>query len=400
MPTAIDQRLASLWHRGRIDLHADVERIVHALDHPYHELLRALLGLAGDPPENLTAAVDRAIADAFGAARWLMGHRFERIAKASHRRAFQDFARTVPRKWFRALHPAYFTERVADEPVKKRLTDEEWEEKLAAYTFEPPDAAAVAEFLDHKGPGGLAWDERLQHWEGPVRDQLKSQLTQGLSAGEGLSGLRARLKPLVDGVNYKAQRIARTEGRRVAELSQQRVMSQAGDLIAAQEILATLDVNTRPHHALRHGKRYDRQQDGSFVAADGEHLPDLPDEPNCRCFPSPILATPEEFAQNAALAADFRNASADLIPDPGAYVQWWTAAEEPRRIAAVGVRRYRTAEQRLGRKPEWTDFLLPNGKLIPIAQLKGEDMPAWERRRAAVEEIIQQREALLRRAAA
>jgi SPP1 gp7 family putative phage head morphogenesis protein len=246
----------------------------------------------------------------------------------------------------------------------------------------------------------MRYYERLKSWDGHTRTSILEQLTQGFSAGEGLSDLRARLKPLVGGANYKAQRIARTEGRRVAELAQQRVLQQAGDLIGAQEIIATLDENTRPEHALRHGKRYERQQDGLFRADDGTYLPDLPDAPNCRCYASPVLATPEELLNDPAMAADFQNASADLIPDPAAYVNWFTAAEEPKRIAAVGVKRYRLAQKRLGRTPEWTDFLDRDGRLVPVARLRTESLADWEARRAGVEEVIRQREALLGRAAA
>jgi len=397
MPSAIDQRLASIWHRDRIDLHAEVERITAAVEHPYRVLLRTLLGLAGDPPDKLGPVLDRAMTEAFDAARWLIGKRFARLAKNAHKRGLQGWAQTVPRRWMRRL--GVFRERVAGEPARKKLTPEEWEAELANLTFPPPSQADIEAWLDHKGPGGLAWDERLKSWEGPTRDALRSTLTEALSAGEGLSKMRKRLEPLVGGINYKAQRIARTEGRRIAELAQQRMTRQAGDLIAAQEIIATLDERTDPEHALRHGTRYNRQEDGSFVADDGTPAPDLPDRANCRCFLSPVLATPDEFLNDAALAADFANASADLIPDPAAYVNWFTAAQEPQRIAAVGARRYRLARERLGRQPEWTDFLTPEGRLVPVAQLRSEDLPAWERRRAAVEEIIRRREALLARAA-
>jgi len=415
MPTALDRRLASIWHRDRIDPHADVERGVGQIDRPFGDLLRALVGLASDPPADLALHVERVTAKAFHAAEDIIRARFQQIAKAAHRRATDGLVATIPRKWFRVL--GVFREKIADEPVTKPMSDAAWRRELASITFRPPSAEEVAEMLNHKGPGGLAWDERLGYWSGAARERIKRQLQIGIgqapqirayaalyprgdSGGESLLQVRKRLEETLRAPRYQCQRIARTEGRRVAELSQQRTIQQAGDLIAAQEIIATLDANTDPEHALRHGKRYDRQPDGSFVASDGEHAPDLPDRANCRCFLSAVLAMPGEFAQNAALAADFANATAETIPDPSAYVQWFTGAEEPQRIAAVGVRRYRMARKRLGRQPEWTDFLQPDGKLVSAKRLRSESLADWEARRAAVEQVIRQREALLKRAAA
>jgi len=398
MPTAIDQRLASIWHRDRIEMHADVERLVRALEHPFNELFRGLVGLAADQPDAWQDPAMRLVDEAFQSAAFIIRRRFAKLAQDAHARALGGFAQTVPRRWFRAI--GVFQERIADEPAKPKMSAEEWEAALAEMTFQPPSQQDIEAWLDHKGPGGMAWDERLRSWEGPTRDALRSELTQGLAEGEGLSALRARLKPLTEGITYKAQRIARTEGRRIGELAQQRTVQQAGDLIGAQEIIATLDQNTRPEHALRHGKRYDRQPDGSFVADDGEVLPDLPDAPNCRCFASAVLATPEEFLTDPALGADFANATADTIPDPSAYSQWFLAAEEPVRIAAVGVRRYRAAQSVLDGAPEWIDFIGPDGRLLSPQAIKGESVAARQARRAAVEEIIRRREAMIARAAA
>lgn len=395
MPNALDQRLASLWHRDRIDLHADVEKITDDLNALFQSMYRHLIALATDPPRALDAAVDQALEQSFAAAISHVHRRFRQIANAAHARATHGFAVAVPRKWFRVL--GFFWERIgeAEEPARKSMSEEEWEEKLAAYVFPPPDEESVSRWLDHKGPGGLSWDERLRSWEGQTRAAIRSELQQGISAGEGLRPLRARLRPLVDDATWKAQRIARTEGRRVGELAQQRAVQQAGNLIAAQQIVATLDERTRPEHAMRHGKQYDRRDDGSFIAADGEHLPDLPDAPNCRCFASPVLSTPREFIKDPALGADFVNATADTIPDPAAYHDWFAAAEEPQRRAAVGSQRYRIVQARLEEDPEWEDFLELDGKLVSAKKLRRETVAQREARKAAVKRVIAQRQALL-----
>ena len=111
---------------------------------------------------------------AFAAARAQIRKGLERTARDAHKRALAGFASTVPRKWFRVL--GIFRERIAGEPVQQRLTPEEWEAELASMTFPPPAAEDVAAFLDHKGPGGLAWDERLASWESRTRDLIHGEL--------------------------------------------------------------------------------------------------------------------------------------------------------------------------------------------------------------------------------
>jgi hypothetical protein len=182
-------------------------------------------------------------------------------------------------------------------------------------------------------------------------------------------------------------------------MAQQRLVQQAGDLIAAQEIIAILDERTRDHHAARNGKRYERQQNGSFVAADGEELPDLPDEPNCRCFASPILAGADELLADAPeLGADFANAAAEVIPDPSAYSVWFDDASPSQRAAAVGVGPYRAAQGVLDVEPDWENFIGADGKLMTAKAIKGESVADRERRLAGVRKTIQGRETLLVRA--
>jgi SPP1 gp7 family putative phage head morphogenesis protein len=396
VPTAIDQRLASIWHRDRIDLHADVERLVASLGQPYRQLFRGLMGLAADDEAPTDREIDELLATAHHAAEQQIKARFARQAEQAHKRALGGFAATVPRRWFRVL--GVFRERQA-EPAKPKPSKDEWERELADMTFPAPSKQDVDQWLDHKGPEGKAWDERLAYWQADARGRIRGELTQAFTSGEGLSKIRGRLKPITDGLNYKAQRIARTEGRRIGELAQQRMIQQAGDLVAAQEILAVLDERTDPEHAARHGTRYERQQDGTFISADGEPAPDLPDRANCRCYLSPILADMDKLLDDAPeLGADFANASAEVIPDPSAYSTWFDDATPSQQAAAVGVGRYRAAQAVLDVQPEWEDFLDPDGRLMTVKAIKGESLADREARLAAVRQSIEARRALLTQA--
>ncbi|NCC94795.1 MAG: hypothetical protein EOM10_16270 [Opitutae bacterium] len=289
------------------------------------------------------------------------------------------------------------------EPIAQRtISREEAMELIRKLAFKALTPDQVEAYLAG-GSGGIAWDERLQYWDSQARDRLLSELVQGVSAGEAVADIRKRLEPITDGIRYKAQRIARTEARRVAERSQMDAYAEMGDMISGMQVIASLDQWTRPEHAARHGKVYRRQKDGGFVADDGEVMPELPDKPNCRCYPSPLLAPPEEFLADPALKAEFANAQADVIPDPAAYTQWFSAASEKERTLAVGVRRYRAMERRLsgtGQRPEWPDFLDAEGRLVSPATITRETPAASAERKQAATDAITRREQLYQQAAA
>jgi hypothetical protein len=105
---------------------------------------------------------------------------------------------------------------------------------------------------------------------------------------------------------------------------------------------------------------------------------------------------------NPALAATFRNDSGDVAPDPLAYDRWFSAASVPRRKKAVGARRYAAVTARLGpgERPQWGDFVYPDGKLVPAAVLKAESQAARMARRGEVHAAMRRQEDYLRQVAA
>ena len=424
MPNPIEQRLASRGAQQQIAVLARSERAAVNVGRVYDRLLRSLLALVGDG--GVTDAMARDARDAAqqaaSDARAALRADLEATARWSRGATVDAILRTVPLRWFRALVPelavvpmpeALLTEKLADtppiaadyeyEPIAQRtISREEAMELIRKLAFKALTPNQVTEYLAG-GSGGIAWDERLQYWDSQARDRLLSELVQGVSAGEAVADIRKRLQPITDGIRYKAQRIARTEARRVAERSQVDAYAEMGDMISGMQVIATLDQWTRPEHAARHGKMYRRQADGGFVADDGEVLPDLPDRANCRCYASPLLEPPEEFLKDPALKAEFANAQADVIPDPAAYTQWFAAAGEKERTLAVGVRRYRAMERRLsgtGQRPEWPDFLDAEGRLISPAKITSETPAASAERKQAATDAITRREQLYQQAKA
>ncbi len=400
MPNAIDQRLASLTHQQRIRSLARVDRLTRRVGLIYNRMGRDLLRLASVPEADVVQQIDRTIDDAFKDVHLTMLDGFESEFLDSYKGAANSMIRAVPWGWFRLANPVVVE---AEEPVIE-LTRAQKREIIESTLFPPPDGEAVERALNHAGPDGLVWDERLAYWNGPAREEIRTILISGMSdPGVGVASLRKALEPAVGNVRFKAQRIARTEGRRMAELGQQEAYAGVSELIDSMQIIATLDIHTRPAHVIRDGKTYKQQANGSYVAADGEFLPDLPDEPNCRCFASPILKVPKEIENDPAVAAQFENAARNVIPDPAAYVLWWATADDKARKQAVGARRLSIVTKRLasrGMVPEWEDFLDPDGNLVSIDRLKRQTWKAWDGRKAKVREVIGQRELLLRQIAA
>lgn len=423
MPNAIEQRLASRLARQKIAMLGRSERAAVAVGRVYSQLLRDLLALAGG--DGVTEAVLREARDvteaAATAARETVRRDLAASVKASRKAAIDVLVGTLPLRWFRAVAPelaaAALPEAVLPErdpgtggvsaeydfePIaRRRISRDEAMALIRELAFHPLSDAEVEAYLAG-GANGIAWDERLRHWDSQARGQMLSQLVEGVSLGEDVTGLRKRLQPIAEGVAWKAQRIARTESRRVAERAQVDTYAELGDMTSGMQVIASLDQWTRPHHAARHGKVYRRRADGGFVADDGEPLPELPDEPNCRCYLSPLLAPPEEFLKDPALRAEFANDQNDVIPDPAAYTQWFSQATEKDRALAVGVRRYRAMERRLsgtGQRPEWPDFLDSEGRLLSVAAIRGEKEDARAKRKTEVAAVLDRREQLYREAA-
>ncbi len=280
MPNAIDQRLASLLHQRRIRALTRIDRLTNHVGRIYQQMGRDLLRLAAVPEANVAEGIDATIGVNYAQAHSTIAAGFRAEIRGSHHATADAMLRAVPWRWFRKVHPMVME---AEEPVFDDLSKADKAEFILGHVFPPPDAQAVEEMLDYAGPGGMAWDERLDHWEAGTRERIRTGLIGAISdpEGVGVPSIRKILEPLVGDIRYKAQRIARTEGRRVAELAQQHAYQQVAELLDGMQVIASLDQHTRAHHAARHGKKYDQQANGEYIAADGEGLPVLPDEPNC-----------------------------------------------------------------------------------------------------------------------
>lgn len=345
----------------------------------------------------------------------LFDQQFRRLHYWSYDETVRILAKQIPRRWFRKVLPAVVMVGETDgfqipgsnlwadtdtEPVAnsgKRLTDSQWADFLKNNLFSPPSREQVERAV-YTPVAGQTWRQRLDVLSHKITDmnRLSGILVTGASSGMSQYELKRQIQPVVQNIGSSAARIARTEGLRIATSAQREQYSELDDMLAGVQIIATLDENTRPHHAHRNGRIYwvDRSRKPTI-----DELPMLPDEPNCRCYDTPVLHPPEEFENDPELRAEFLNAAGDSIPDPQVYGQWFDRADVGRRKQAVGARRYDEVVKRLGssRPPRFEDFIGDDGALLPVSHLKNESNSDRISRLSSVQNQMRERQVLLQK---
>jgi len=429
MKNQVNQRLIALISQRQVDALIELEKIDAKIDKqvnwPVSRLVDLISSEASFPKKLLEYSyIMQSMLDEM---RQTVATQMTHFANWSHRTAAEALVSAIPRKWLMTKVPLMARFELEstkppkrgmllmqagelrlvyeeDEPplpfgvpieplAKPVLLDTDKDEVLKRILFPAPSAREVAEIISRTG-----WEDRFANLSRLITDKraLFVQLVSGYAEAENLQQLKKRVLPLVDGIQASAKRIARTEGMRVAEQMQRKSWAPLGDMLAGAQIIAVLDERTRPEHATRNGTIYYANPKGNQKGM--QELPDLPDAPNCRCMSVPILEPPDEVNTDPVFKAQFQNAQGIGIPDPAAYDEWFKAADNRRRMLVVGVKRYREMEKILGsqRQPEWTDFVDETGKLLPVNDLRNEDVVQRIARKQLVQSVIDARARLLK----
>ena len=141
-----------------------------------------------------------------------------------------------------------------------------------------------------------------------TQDLLRTELSRGIEAGEGIPQLRKRVAGVFDfSEKYRTERIARTEVIRAYNFSAEEAWMQSG-VVSAKQWFCAIGERTCPWCWDMHGKvialgsNYfslgDTQTvDGKTLPVDYENISYPPRHPNCRCTLIPIV---QAIAQKTA----------------------------------------------------------------------------------------------------
>lgn len=424
--SVIDQRIASRLHILQIDRLARAEGCAEAMVRAIRaEVVHAIAVATSARTANRNERKRRVAEILAGATRkgidaCTAGQR--ELARWTHTQVARIMVETVPRNWWRRAEPALaLFEKIEDapkkrtiklggknsplradirtEPVKKKLKDDEWEDLLLDVIFPPPTKEKIDRVVFGDDPvSGRHWNITFPGRTSKLNDPaFADKLVDGYSQGMNVDELTQLILPAEQDTYWRARRTARTESLRIANKMQRESMNDLGDMLLGMQVLAVLDQNTRPEHAERNGTIY--YVDGTPSI---DEMPDLPDEPNCRCWDAPVLKPPDEFLDDPVVMASFLNDDGLAIPDPAVYDQWFDAAPVGAQKDAVGVARYNTMAATLGnaRKPEWSDFLDPTtAKLLSPTTLRGETDQERAERKEAVNATMRERENLIKQVA-
>ena len=399
----INSRIAARLHQAQLDLADWSDALASRVGSIYGRALQSCVEAATDEHQQATrskvhSAIQQAHHDAYA---YLQGQYTARI-HSSHNRAADALMETVPLKWWRKILPLRLQE--DDEPVLDAGGDDDQRRQFVRENLFPPlDGNQVSRIINSPGANGITWPERMQMLTKLADpDTIARHLEDGLSAGENTAELRERIRPDVNDYAVSAQRIARTEGGRIASQAQWTAFKGLGGMMSGRQRIATIDQFSRPDHAAANGKiyKYDGRgevdDDNSFADDGGEKFPGDHYAPNCRCLSSPVLSEPAEIQNDPLVAADFANAEGAEIPDPAAYTEWFAGAGESARKDAVGVKRYAYMTDKLtayALTPTWNDFLDPeDGSLMPLKALKAESAKDHVERREAVDKLLLDRQ--------
>lgn len=170
------------------------------------------------------------------------------------------------------------------------VSDEEARKIVREIEFPPPPPEKVQQILDAtNAPDGLSAMERIKTVAQRDLQALRSVIVSGVSTGMNLDKLTKGVKAITDLIHWKARRIARTEGMRIAEAGLKETWMEVDDLIRGIQTFNSQDANVRPEHRWWHDVIFYRTGRGEYLSRSGKTLPVFPAGPNCRCWSTPIL---------------------------------------------------------------------------------------------------------------
>ena len=174
--------------------------------------------------------------------------------------------------------------------------------------FNRLNPALIRKTLDYPWSGAM-FSDRLWNDKETLGKNLRAGLTQSMILGESIPQIADRINKNIDTSKYNAERIARTETKRVTYCAHNDAYEETGVEELEYRCANGGDARTCSTCNGDNGKRYKRGEE-----------PTLPRHPNCRCVYIPVVS--DEFGDNEL------NELTGSIRGAENYEKWRKAEEE------------------------------------------------------------------------
>ncbi|MBX3380904.1 MAG: minor capsid protein [Phycisphaeraceae bacterium] len=300
----------------------------------------------------------------------------ERVARRMMRESLEG-AGQIP-KWDSG--GSHFIVALREDDLKNNQPGDFTSEGDKIKVFRAPSESKVNAWVNNGGwfqGQDRTWKDRLEALSHKIadKDALKSTLTRMYADGATPDQIRRAIQPSVEGLKVSAQRIARTESLRIAEEAQREGYRQVDDLIVGIQIWATLDDRTRPEHAARNGRIYPK-----------DAAPLVPDEPNCRCFSSPVLRDEADVVKADVGGRPAGNLTVvdGTVQDLETWSNWFDAQSPARQRGVLGPDRWEALTAKVDGPIRWAHAVDDSGYMSSVEQIKAADAKALQARASAV----------------
>ena len=290
---------------------------------------------------------------------------FEQHARWSWRRSVEVWSGVLTRRQAERLAKRRALIREDDDDRMADLGEIDADgEKIAV--FKPPRRSTIQRWIDNPGwyaGSSKGWRERFADYSKKIADpeQMRSTIARMFAAGESPKAIRNAIMPIVGNLKASAQRIARTETLRIAEEAQRATYAQVDDLVGGIQIWATLDDRTRPEHAMRSGTIYAK-----------DAAPLVPDEPNCRCFSSPVLRDDAEIIKADVSGRPIAGLTIvnGTVHDLDTWASWFDDQTPARQRAIIGPERWEAITSKIDGRVRWKSLVSQDGYMDSPEQIR------------------------------
>jgi len=193
----------------------------------------------------------------------------------------------------------------------------------------PKLPVATAHDLLNNPIGREPWTSYLDKNYGRLATGVKTQLSQSILMGEGMSKAAGRLRQQFGMARKEAERLARTEIMHASNAGLRQLYRDNADIVKRMQWCSTLDDRTCGQCAFLDGRRWKE-----------DNAPQPPVHANCRCLLTPVLASWREMGLPIDTDPAYRASLNGYVPAQMNYREWFGEQGEAFQKAWLGPTRY------------------------------------------------------------